>query len=296
MKKLLKGERIGYLYILPAFLFMAAFIFYPILYNVAISLQDVTVTTLASDDRDFVGLANYIDVLSGSEFWQSLWLTVVFTVACIVFQFSIGFLLALVFKKSSPLFRVLKGIMLIPYIVPATVNAILWKFFFATKGGIINEVLLALGLIDQRIEWLLQPGTAMVSVIVANIWAGIPFFMILLSTGLANIPQSYYESALIDGANAVQQFLYITVPSIKTSIQAALVLGIVYTFRCYELVYVMTAGGPVNGTQLLTIYSYKNSFISYDFSTGTGISNLLLLILFVVGLFYVKLMGKDEEM
>lgn len=91
-------------------------------------------------------------------------------------------------------------------------------------------------------------------------------------------------------------FLYITVPSIKTSIQAALVLGIVYTFRCYELVYVMTAGGPVNGTQLLTIYSYKNSFISYDFSTGTVISNLLLLILFVVGLFYVKLMGKDEEM
>ena len=175
MKRLLhKWE--GYIYVLPALIFMFVFIFYPIIYNLILSLQDVTVTTLLSPDKDFVGLKNYIDVLKQKEFWNALFLNCVFTVACIFFQFIGGFALAMVFKKETSFFRVTKALMLIPYIIPVTVNAILWKFFFATNGGFINEVLVGLGVIETGVEWLQHPWTAMFSVIVANIWCGIPFF------------------------------------------------------------------------------------------------------------------------
>ena len=295
MKRLLhKWE--GYIYILPALIFMFVFIFYPIIYNLILSFQDVTVTTLLAPHKDFVGLENYIDILKQEEFWNALFLNCVFTVVCIFFQFVGGFALAMVFKKETSFFRVTQALMLIPYIIPVTVNAILWKFFFATNGGFINEILVGMGWLEEGIEWLQHPWTAMFSVIVANIWCGIPFFMILLSTGLANIPMDFYESARIDGATAIQQFIYITVPSVKASIQASLILGIVYTFRAFELIYVMTGGGPVNGTELLTLYSYKNSFTKFDFSVGATISNILMLLLLVVGVFYIRMMKDDEEM
>ena len=295
MKRLLhKWE--GYIYILPALIFMFVFIFYPIIYNLILSFQDVTVTTLLAPHKDFVGLENYIDILKQEVFWNALFLNCVFTVVCIFFQFVGGFALAMVFKKETSFFRVTKALMLIPYIIPVTVNAILWKFFFATNGGFINEILVGMGWLEEGIEWLQHPWTAMFSVIVANIWCGIPFFMILLSTGLANIPMDFYESARIDGATAIQQFIYITVPSVKASIQASLILGIVYTFRAFELIYVMTGGGPVNGTELLTLYSYKNSFTKFDFSVGATISNILMLLLLVVGVFYIRMMKDDEEM
>lgn len=295
MKKICRNYE-GYIYVLPALLFMVAFIFYPIVYNIILSLQDVNVMTLLSPDKEFVGLSNYREILTDDEFWMSLKLTVLFTVACIFFQFTGGFLLALIFKKETSGYRLMRALMLIPYIIPVTANAILWKFFFTTKGGIVNEALLALGLINGRIEWLQQPGTAMFATITANIWCGIPFFMILLSAGLANVPMDYYESAKIDGANFMQRFLHITIPCVRPSIQASLVLGIVYTFRAFELIYVMTGGGPVNGTELLTLYSYKNSFTQFEFSAGAAISNLLMIILLLVGLVYIRMMSDDEEM
>lgn len=292
--KLRKFE--GYYYVIPAIAFMFIFIFYPIVYNVILSFKDVDVLTLLSSEKKFVGFNNYIEVFKQAEFWKSLFLTCIFTVACIVVQFIGGFALAVVFNRSNVPFKIMKALMLIPYIIPVTVNGILWKFFFSTDGGFINEVLISLGIIQEGIAWLQQPATAMFSVIVANIWCGIPFFMILLSTGLANIPKDYYESARIDGATSWKQFIYITVPSLKASIQASLILGIVYTFRAFELIYVMTGGGPVNGTELLTLFSYKESFTKFEFSIGATISNILMIVLLILGFFYVRMMSDDEEM
>ena len=292
--KLRKFE--GYYYVIPAIAFMFIFIFYPIVYNVILSFKDVDVLTLLSSEKKFVGFNNYIEVFKQAEFWKSLFFTCIFTVACIVVQFIGGFALAVVFNRSNVPFKIMKALMLIPYIIPVTVNGILWKFFFSTDGGFINEVLISLGIIQEGIDWLQQPATAMFSVIVANIWCGIPFFMILLSTGLANIPKDYYESARIDGATSWKQFIYITVPSLKASIQASLILGIVYTFRAFELIYVMTGGGPVNGTELLTLFSYKESFTKFEFSIGATISNILMIVLLILGFFYVRMMSDDEEM
>jgi multiple sugar transport system permease protein len=151
-------------------------------------------------------------------------------------------------------------------------------------------------IINTPIEWLLSPGPAIWSVITANIWIGIPFNMILLSTGLTTIPKSLYESANIDGANIFQQFFNITLPLMKQSIETVLVLGFIYTFKVFDLVYVMTQGGPVNATELLSTYSYKLSFVEFNFSKGAAVANILFIILFLVSLVYIKLVKEDEVM
>ena len=136
----------------------------------------------------------------------------------------------------------------------------------------------------------------MLVVIIANIWIGIPFNTILISTGLTTIPQELYESAAIDGANGRQAFFRITVPLLRRTIESVLVLGFIYTFKVYDLVYVMTSGGPVNSTHLLSTYSYKQSFELFNYSVGSAVANMLLVILLLVGIVYLRITmsGEDE--
>ena len=136
----------------------------------------------------------------------------------------------------------------------------------------------------------------MVSVIIANIWIGIPFNMILISTGLTSIPGELYESASIDGANGVQQFFRITLPLMRSTIESILVLGFIYTFKVFDLVYVMTSGGPVNATQLMSTYSYKLSFDNFLYSKGSAVANALLVILLLVGMLYLKVTSGGEDL
>lgn len=292
--KLLTGKRVGYLYILPAFLFMTVLIFFPIIYNLILSFQDVNVMTLMSQKKESAGIENYIRIFKSPQLYNSLKVTILYTFFSILFQFSIGLILAVLFNRETLGFKGMKSFMLVPYIIPPTVTAIVFKFLFSVKGGIFNEFLMGFNLISERVEWLLSPNMALASVTIANIWSGIPFFMILLSTGIANIPDELYESADIDGASVVQKFFYITIPSIKSSITASLVLGIVYTFRCFELIYVMTAGGPVGGTELMTIYSYKTAFVKFNFSLGAVIANIHFIILFVIGLLYARMINREH--
>lgn len=148
---------------------------------------------------------------------------------------------------------------------------------------------------NVTIEWLTTPGTAMFALICANVWIGIPFNMILISTGLTTIPKELYESASIDGANKIQTFFNITLPLLKPTIESVLILGFIYTFKVYDLVYVMTSGGPVNSTHMLSTYSYKLSFEMFKYSKGSAVANVLLAILLVVGIFYIKVTTSGEE-
>lgn len=289
-----RSNRTGYWFVVPAFLFMAVFMFYPVIYNAVLSVQHVDVMTLLAEEKEFVFLDNYLKACKDKAFWNALKNTFIFTIGSIVFQFGVGFFLAVLFNRESRSFKFMRAVMMVPYIMPATVSAILFKFIFNVSGGIANEAMLALGLIKQPIEWLLTGRTAMISVIIGNIWCGIPFNMILLSSGLAGIPMELYESAILDGANIFQKFFYITVPQLRSSIEAILVLGFVYTFRCFEMIYVMTGGGPANGTELLTLLSYRSSFMEFNFSQGAAIANILFLILFAVGLFYTKMLGRED--
>ncbi len=255
-----RSDKVGYWFVVPAFLFMAMFMFYPVIYNGILSMQHVDVMTLLAEEKEFVFFDNYLKAFKDKMFWNALKNTFIFTIGSIVFQFGIGFFLAVLFNRESRSFKFMRAVMMVPYIMPGTVSAILFKFIFNVSGGIANEAMLALGLIDQPIEWLLTGKTAMISVIIGNIWCGIPFNMILLSSGLAGIPTELYESAILDGANIFQKFFYITVPQLRSSIEAILVLGFVYTFRCFEMIYVMTGGGPANGTELLALLSWNLTF------------------------------------
>lgn len=294
-KKLFRYDNAGVLFVLPAFLYMLIFVGYPIIRNIVLSFQDVSAGNLVRGTKNFILFENYLELFGDDVFRTSLLNTLKYTVLCLVFQFLIGFLLALFFNKRFSLAKPVRGILLVPWMIPVTVTALMFKLLFATDIGVINYILRSLHLISKNIEWLTTPGTAMFALICANIWIGIPFNMILISTGLTTIPKELYESASIDGANKVQTFFSITLPLLRPTIESVLILGFIYTFKVYDLVYVMTSGGPVNSTHMLSTYSYKLSFEMFQYSKGSAVANVLLVILLLVGVFYIKATTAGEE-
>lgn len=294
IKKFFRHDNIGLLFIAPAVIYMIVFVGYPIIYNFILSFQNVTVMTIKTA-KPFVGFENYIKAINDPIVMKSVINTMVFTVACIVFQFIIGLGLALFFNKRFNFAKPVRGLMLIPWMIPVAITGLTFRFLFASNVGVINDVLKILGVIQKPIDWLLQPGTAMFSVIFANIWIGIPFNMILILTGLTLIPTELYESANIDGANRIQTFLRITMPMLRRTIESVLALGFIYTFKMFDLVFVMTNGGPVNATQLLSTYSYKLSFNLFHYSDGATVANISFVILFMISLLYLKVAYSKER-
>ena len=295
IKKFFQYDNIGILFVLPAFLYMLIFVGYPILNNIVLSFQDVTAFNLVDGERKFIWFENYVTIFQDSVFRKSLFNTLLFTVCCLVVQFLIGFALAVFFSKKFTFAKPIRGILLVPWMIPITVTALIFKLLFATDVGVLNYILKSLHLISENIEWLTTPNTAMFALICANVWIGIPFNMILISTGLTTISKELYESASIDGATKVQSFFRITLPLLRPTIESVLILGFIYTFKVYDLVYVMTSEGPVNSTHMLSTYSYKLSFEMFQYSKGSAVANVLLVILMIVGIFYIKATNEEES-
>ena len=295
IRNFFRYDNVGLFFILPAFLYMMVFVGYPIISNVILSFQNVSVRNLVNGQKKFIGFANYTEIFQDAVFRKAMGNTLLFTVACLLFQFVIGFILALLFNKNFTFAKTIRGLTMIPWMMPMTVTALMFKFMFSTDVGIINYILRSSHLISENIEWLTTPGTAMVAVVAANVWIGIPFNTILISTGLTTIPQELYESAAVDGANGWQKLVKITLPLLRPTIESVLVLGFIYTFKVYDLVYVMTEGGPVNSTHLLSTYSYKLSFDMFQYSKGASVANVLFLILLAVGVLYLKITMRGEE-
>lgn len=284
----------GYAYVLPALIFMLVLIGYPIVYNFIISFQKLDATTINNSVREFVGLQNYKKVLSDAVMGIAFKNTLIYTIASLIFQFTFGFALALFFNNRFKLAKPIRGFMVISYMMPITVTALMFKFMLSPSNGIINDIIVGLGIVDSPIPWLLQEKTALWGLIIANSWIGIPFNMLLLTTGLSNIPEDIYESASVDGANSFKKFINITIPLLKPAIMSVLMLGFVYTFKVFDLVFVMTSGGPVNSTEVLSTFSYRLSFKYYYFGEGAAVANILFLCLFGVALVYLKMIGKEE--
>jgi len=291
--KLLKVNRSGFFYVFPALLFMVFYIAYPIISNILLSLQEVTVVTLARPNKPFVGFENYSRLFQDPVLRLSILNTLLFTVGSLVFQFIFGLLLALLFNTDFSIAKPIRGMLLIPWMIPVTITALMFKFMFTSNVGIINQILISMKIISTPIDWLISTNTAMAALIMSNIWIGIPFNMILLSVGLTAIPKELYESSSIDGAGRIQSFFLITLPLLRSTIESVLMLGFIYTFKVFDLVFVMTGGGPVNSTQVLSTYSYKLSFSLFRYSDGAATANVLFLILFFASLIYLKFMNTD---
>lgn len=293
MKRLRKFTTSEILFVIPALIYMLIFVGYPIVYNIILSFQDTTLTNIGSASKKFVWFANYKNLFSSDLIFITIKNTLFYTVMCLIIQFSLGFLMALFFNLKFRIAGFLKGIIIISWMMPTIATALIFRFMLS-ETGIFNSYLQTLGILKQPILWLSNQNTAMWGVVIANSWVGIPFNMLLLSTGLSNVPESIIESAKIDGAVAWQRLIFIIIPMIKPAILSVLVLGFVYTFKVFDLVFTMTAGGPVNSTEVLSTYSYLLSFKYYYFSQGASVANILASFLIIISFIYVRLTSKEE--
>ncbi|MCH3998049.1 MAG: sugar ABC transporter permease [Lachnospiraceae bacterium] len=290
-----KRTREGYSFILPGFIYMIVVLGYPLVYNVILSFENVNVKTFASKAYTFIGFQNYVDLFHNATFLLVLKNTFVFTFYCLLFQFSIGFIMALFFSKKFTLAGPIRGMILVAYMMPMSVTALLGKNMFDKSSGVVNDLLMKTHIISAPVDWLLQPNTAMAAVIAMNCWVGIPFNMLLLTSGLTNISNDVLEAAEVDGANHWQRFWKVTFPLLKPAIMAVLMLGFIYTFKAFDLMFIMTSGGPLNSTDVLGTYAYDLSFKQYEFSKGSATAMVLFLILLVIGFFYLRMVATEDD-
>ena len=287
-----RRTREAYGFILPGVLYMLVVVGYPIIYNFILSFKDTSVRNLATGTSKFIGFQNYSELFHNPTFILVLKNTFVFTIGSLIFQFTIGYLLALFFYKKFMLSGPIRGLMLIPYMMPMAVTGLLGQNLFL-NSGLINDLLSKIGIAGPA--WLTSTSTAMIAVVIMNCWVGIPFNMLLLISGMSNISEDVYEASAIDGASRIQQFWKITMPLMKDSILAVLMLGFIYTFRAFDLMFIMTAGGPLNSTDVLGTYSYMLSFTQYQFSKGSAVAIVLFLCLLLIGILYLLLLRKDDK-
>lgn len=266
--------------------YLVLFSGFPLVYNLVMSFQDVDLFSLASFDRPYVGFDNYTDVLSRQETFGILLNTVKFVGISVAAQLFIGFALAMFFQQNFPGSTWLRGLFLAGWIMPALVVGAVWSWILAGDFGVLNHVLMSLHLTDERIFWLSDPSFSLYSVILANIWLGVPFNMILLSVGLAGIPQDIYEAAEMDGANAFQRFFTITLPMMRAQLGAVISLGVIFTLQQFDLFAALTQGGPSNASNVLQYWSWQLSFQYYEIGVGSVIAVLMILfVIFIAGIY-----------
>jgi multiple sugar transport system permease protein len=279
---------VRYGFIAPAALYLALFFGYPIVKNFTMSFQEYTSATFFTGEAPFVGLANYAAVLADPVFTKAAVNTGIFTVVSIAGQFVIGMALALFFHRSFPLSGLLRSMLLLPWLLPMIVSAAVWRWILEQDSGILNELLRAIGLASGPIPWLTSSDTALIAVVMVNIWLGIPFNVVLLYSGLQSIPEELYEAGEIDGCTGWSAFRHLTLPLLRPVVSVVLLLGVIYTIKVIDLILGLTGGGPANATQTIATRSYEMSFVEFDFGQGAALGNVLILIALLFSVVYLR--------
>lgn len=277
-----------YFFVLPVIVYVLAMFVYPLLYNISLSLRNYSIYSISTGKAPFVGVENYIHLFHEPLMWQTTKNTFFFVVGSIVFQVCIGMALAMFFNKKFPLNQILRTLILIPWLLPMIVSATSYKWIFDQSHGVLNWALLRLHVIQSPVGWLTSPHMSLLSVIINNIWIGVPFDIVLFYSGLQDIPAEYYEAAALDGCNAWQKFWYITVPELQPVIAIVLMLGLIYTLKVFDIVMVLTGGGPANSSQILSTWSYNLSFTELSFSDGAAVGNIMILVSLLFTVLYFK--------
>ena len=269
-------------------LFLLVFVGYPVIYNIIMSVQSVTLGNIRTLARPFVGLANYTRLVEDPLFATVVANTALFVAGNVLVQFVLGLGLALFFQQRFPGASFFRGLILAGWILPPLVIGAVWKWLLASDNGVINWALRSLGAIDQSIYWLSDPATSLLGVAIANIWFGVPFNMVLLAAGLAGIPRDIYEAAALDGAGPLRRFVQLTLPLLRPTIYAVLALSTIYTMRAFDLIWTMTHGGPLDSSNIAPVWAYRLSFELFDFGGGAAVSTMMLVVVFGVALIYVR--------
>ena len=283
-------------FLIPVLAFSALFFVYPLAKNIQVSLQDFTLSSLFTGKAPYVGLDNYVRIFHDPVFRTAVGNTIVFTLISIVFQLTIGLALAVFFARSFPLNGLLRSLLIVPWLLPLVVSGTVFRWMLDTNNGIINHVLLNLHIVDTPVPWLTDYDTAMTGVLLCNIWIGVPFNMVILYGGLQSISIDLYEASALDGAGRIRQFWYITLPMLRPVLLVVTTLGLIYTLKIFDVIWVLTKGGPANATQNLTTYGYQLSFGGLsEFGQGAAVGNVLILVCLVLSLIYLRALRADAE-
>jgi multiple sugar transport system permease protein len=289
------GNWAAWAFLAPVVVYLIAFYAYPLSRNLDLSLRDYTVRSFVRGDAPFSGLDNYREVFADPAFGPALLHTLVFTFVSIAFQFAIGLALAVFFAQSFRLSATLRALFLVPWLLPLIVSASTWSWMLNSDSGIVNFLIRSVG--GDPVNWLTSPDWALASVIIANIWIGIPFNLVVLYSGLQAIPQEVYEAAAIDGATSWQRFWRVTFPLLRPVSAITLLLGLVYTLKVFDIIWIMTKGGPADASTTFATWSYRLSFgnLLPEFGPGAAVGNLLIIMALVFGLLYIRIQRRQGQ-
>ena len=289
-----RTRRLGFLLALPAIIYITIFLVVPLVYNIWLSISDANGSNLITGDYHPTGFANYKEMLASPGFWNGVKLSAIFTVASLALQFLVGYALALFFRKPFPGNGIIRALLLVAWILPAVVTGTIFRWMFDSDFGVINYFLTSMHLVDKPVMWLTGPTTAMVAVVVANLWVGMPFNMLLILSGLHTIDDGLYEAAEVEGAGPIRTFFSITEPLMRPVVFSLLLLGVINTYKVFDLIYTMTKGGPVEATTTLPIFTYLQTFKVFDFGNGAAASMLTMVLPLALSWFYVRSLDKED--
>ncbi|MBT2556032.1 carbohydrate ABC transporter permease [Arthrobacter sp. ISL-5] len=282
-----KRNLVPFAFLSPTIILLVILMLIPIVMVIGYSLMD---NVIMKKNPVFAGFNNYVEVLGSEIFRTAVLNTTFFTTVSVGAHLVLGLLFSVLLNSrllngaTKALFRV---IYVLPWLFTVAIIAILWRLLL-NPNGVVNYVLVTLGITDTGVEWLSSPGTALFAVTFINIWAGYPFFMVSLLAGLQGIPRDLYEAARVDGANGLQQFVNITLPQLRPIIVSMAVLDLIWTSQQFALIWMTTGGGPVNVTEMLSTMTYKMAFSNYQFSLASASAVIILVMSMVLAYFYVR--------
>lgn len=276
----------------PTLIVLATVFAYPLVSTALTSLSRVKLQTPGKSR--FVGLDNYLDILSDDLFWRSVGRTIYFTVVSVGVELALGIVIAAFIGRRYAGWRLLRLAIIIPWAVPTIAVATMFRWIYNADYGALNGLLFQLGAIDRYVPWLNDPLAAMNWVIVADVWHSTPFVVLIVMAAMAGIPGELYEAARMDGASRWQSFWRITLPSLRGALLVILVVRTVEAFRVFDIIYVLTGGGPANGTQVISYLAYQETFRFFDLGRGAALSFLISLFVVLAALVYLRLLADRQ--
>jgi multiple sugar transport system permease protein len=277
----------GYLYIAPALVFLALIVAVPIFSTFKLSFQEIDPRTKAAE---FVGIANFIKLAGDPLFWWSFLNSLIFAIASTVGHAAVGIICALLLIgrwATQPIRNMIRGLLILPWLFSLAAAGLIWGLLYQSTGP-VNYLLLASGIISRPIDFFGDPNLAIWSLIFINVWKSFPFYMVMILGALQSIPEELWEAAKMDGANAVQRFWHVTLPMLKPVLIASTAIDMITTVTTFDLVKIMTNGGPMRSTQTLAFYIWQSGFRDVNFGYGAAMSVVMLVTLSIATLFYLR--------
>lgn len=287
-----QSKALAFALIAPAMLVLAATLAWPLVQAVQFSLQDVRVI---GSPGAFVGFDNYRRVLGTPGFWNAAGLSIVWVVANAVLQTVLALAAAIVLNEKFPGVRVARTWIIVTWIVPTVVVVVIWRWLLSTSGGMINPLMLQAGIVDRPVGFFATPWTAMASLVFINSWRWFPFIALMILAGLTRIPDELYEAARLDGANAWQRFRRITWPLLAPTLAVLAVIGTLLSFNVFDIIWLLTSGGPAGGSRTLPVLIYETAFKGYRLSEAATISVLATILLMAFAIVATRALDRDGD-